>query len=281
MDKAAYNRFLLVRKKRSLATAKALLTGIQRLERLGFNVDRFKQDSETESETYLSKRLEKGATVFTYNNDVYVIRSLAEFLNLKVNAKPQPQPKTAPRVLTPMQLSLLMAYKDTGSRETNRLRRAIIHLMRYTGLRPSESVRLTTNDMHPATSTVSIRLSSKRGITGDIPVPRSLWRPRSPLMAYLRQRPTNHGDWLWVTKRTGRLNQEAYEKHLAAVQDALGFRVTHTALRHTIATELHREEGMDAVFIRLFLRHKSITSSLHYVETNHDDLIRKYHQKRK
>src|ERR1041385_1157334 len=104
MDHDAFKRSLRVRLNRSEETIKAAFYGLARLHRKGFSLERFQVDSNLEAETYLSRRLENGATPYAYNNDLFVLRNLAKFLQLPLDIKPQRIPKAPLRVYSPAQL---------------------------------------------------------------------------------------------------------------------------------------------------------------------------------
>lgn len=288
MDVPAFKDWLVVERGMADITSRVLVKRLLHAQKNGLDLTAFQADPEKACKQYLSGRA-RSATSHAYNNDVKLLTNMALFLGKKVTfAYRRPNP-TPPRALPKDQLEKLRAYEHKNPR-VSRFRRAAIALLLESGLRPSEAAKLDVEDLDPVRSTIRIKKPAKRGLVREIPVPRSMWRPRSPMMAYLRHRPTpaNLPRRLWVKDWNGwerpmpawPVTVDAFRRELARVSKELGFRVNHTFLRHTVATRSYKE-SRDVLFVKFLLGHAAISSTMVYTETSQEDMIDNYHRRRR
>ena len=148
---------------------------------------------------------------------------------------------------------------------------ALMGVMRYAGLRKAEAVGLNVSDVTLSARKGTLRVVGKGSKVRHVPVSARL---RELLQEWMAQRPSDAADnSLFVSARGGRLSPRAVTDVVArlAREADLPDLTPHT-LRHTFATELVREVGVDLVTVADLLGHASIEITRGYATASDDDL---------
>jgi len=148
---------------------------------------------------------------------------------------------------------------------------ALAGVMRYAGLRKGEACGLTVADVTLSARKGVIRVVGKGSKVRHVPVSARL---RELLQAWMEQRPSDAGTRaLFVSARGGALSPRSVTDvvtRLAREADLPD--LTPHVLRHTFATELVREVGVDLVTVADLLGHASIEITRGYAAASDDDL---------
>ncbi len=148
---------------------------------------------------------------------------------------------------------------------------AVLNLLLYTGLRVSEAAALRLDDvvLNGKASKVIVR-SGKGRKYRELPLHKEA---RQGMVAYLKARPSDQGDHLFLGQR-GSLGSRGIQLQLTALGQAAGVEVTPHVLRHTFATRLLREAGTDLVTVAALMGHASIATTQIYTQPSEADMIR-------
>lgn len=188
-------------------------------------------------------------------------------------------PALAPRALTPREQKRYL-------RAVERLQlprdRAIGRLLFYTGLRVGETVGLDVDDvaLSARKGQVIVR-QGKGGKSRTVPLLNAT--ARDALATWLRDRATWPGantPPLFLNRRGGRLSDRAVHdliSRIAADADLVdddGRPVSPHVLRHTFATNLLRESGVDIVTVAQLLGHSRVDTTRRYTLPTEEALER-------
>lgn len=148
--------------------------------------------------------------------------------------------------------------------------RAIIEVLYGTGLRASELIRLTPDDIDPLTGLLYVRQGKGRK---DRVVPFGE-RVKAAVLSYLRQRPRKGGP-LFLNAREGPLTLGSLEVLVwnAGKRAGLTRLASPHRLRHSYATHL-LQGGADIRHIQVLLGHASLSSTQVYLAIDVSDLDR-------
>jgi len=148
---------------------------------------------------------------------------------------------------------------------------ALVGVMRYAGLRKGEACGLNVADVTLSARKGVIRVVGKGSKVRHVPVSTRL---RELLQEWMTQRPSDAADTaLFVSARGGRLSPRAVTDVVARLaREADLEELTPHVLRHTFATELVREVGVDLVTVADLLGHASIEVTRGYATASDDDL---------
>ena len=177
-----------------------------------------------------------------------------EWLNI---VKP-PQVKRIPDILTPQQIGLMISH-------TRALRYQVFFLVLYSmGLRLSEALDLTVNDIDSHTMQVHIR-EGKGGKDRLLPLPK---RTLSALRCYWSTH--RHPQLLFpsIGKNTQvPMDKGSVQKALKKVMTELGINksISPHSLRHCFATHL-LEQGIDLRSLQILLGHHSLNTTAKYTQ---------------
>ena len=151
--------------------------------------------------------------------------------------------------------------------------------MRHGGLRREEVIALDLADISLSARKGSIRVFGKGGKVRTVPANQQL---REMLQAWLDDRRLWPGSdetqavFIAVRRPIRRLGVRHVNELVATVADEanLGDDITVTphTLRHTFATELLRDQGVDIVTVADLLGHSSIETTRLYSAASEDDL---------
>ena len=148
---------------------------------------------------------------------------------------------------------------------------AVLNLLLYTGLRVGEVAALRLDDLVLNGKTGKVIVRAGKGMKyRELPLHKEA---RQALAAYLKARPSDQGDHLFLGQR-GPLGARGIQMQLAALGQAAGVAVTPHMLRHTFATRLLREAGADLVTVASLMGHASIATTQIYTQPGEADRVR-------
>lgn len=173
--------------------------------------------------------------------------------------------ETLPRTLSESEVFELIEKGAKGARE-----RAIFEVLYGTGLRASELIRLTPDDIDLLTGILYVRQGKGRK---DRVVPFGE-RVKAAVLAYLRERPRKGGP-LFLNARDGPLTVGTLETLVwsAGKRAGLARLASPHRLRHSYATHL-LQGGADVRHIQVLLGHASLASTQVYLGVEVSDLAR-------
>jgi site-specific recombinase XerD len=181
------------------------------------------------------------------------------------------KPESIPKYLTKEEieklLSALSLDKDKGKRDY-----AIIQTLRYTGLRVSELTNLKIEDVNFEEATITV-WHGKGDKYRIIPLHPEL----APILHdYLENvRPPSEDPYFFITKKTETRITTGYIRvilHKAADEAGITKKVTPHVLRHSFATSLYKDHGVDLLRIGKLLGHASPRATSIYTHTTPEHL---------
>lgn len=173
--------------------------------------------------------------------------------------------KIAPKSLTRQERNALLRAVERGG---NLRDIAVVNVLLFCGLRVSELVGLTVEDLELKDKYGKITVRGKGAKYREVPVPSHV---RRILRDYLTERHITGGR-LFLGRRgplTPRGIQEMLQKY--AYQSRLEKASPHT-LRHTCATELLKK-GIDLVAVAAILGHENLNTTAIYTRPRFEDLM--------
>ena len=162
------------------------------------------------------------------------------------------------RVLSKEEIDELLTAANNGTRAgLVRRDQAILQLLLYAGLRVSELVNLTTDDLtfdNPGVYLTVCR-SSDKSKARRVPLPDKVYQA---LNSYLQIRPqTPHTDYFFLTQEGGSLSKRTVQRIIADCARAAGLAgVSAQALRRTFARQL-LQESKDVALVSERLGHQN------------------------
>lgn len=189
--------------------------------------------------------------------------------SLKIDAPKKPE--SIPRFLTKEEieqiLSVIALDQDKGKRNF-----AIIQALRYSGLRVSELANLRIEDVNFKDATITV-WHGKGDKYRIIPLHPEL----SPILQdYLQHvRPESTDPYFFITKKTDTKITTGYIRHIlhqATKQAGITKKVTPHVLRHSFATSLYKDHGVDLLRIGKLLGHSSPRATSIYTHTTPEHL---------
>jgi integrase len=225
------------------------------------------------AQAYYTQRRRGGATALGSYADYKALNAYAEFLFGERPFK-KPQLPRGPQVLGlgADEVRRVLSYRHPHP-ATSRLFRAVVFTELTLGWRPSELARLRVHDLDPKASRVHCAFPAKGGRRRWVPVPRSTWSPKRPLMAYLARRPEHPSGWLFIntlsrphTEHGRPVTPEYLERVMRRVSLETGVHLNHNLCRHTVAVRLRRND-FDPLDIRDYLGHTKVQET--YLEDPH------------
>ncbi|MCG6202948.1 tyrosine-type recombinase/integrase [Psychromonas antarctica] len=209
-----------------------------------------------ETHSWSTVKLDRNGLQFFYK---HTLERQWEWLNI---VKP-PQVKRIPDIITHQQIGQLITA-------THSLRYQVFFLVLYTmGLRLSEALQLTVNDIDSHTLQVHIR-EGKGGKDRLIPLPertltalRYYWvTHRHPVLLFPRVGQTQQ-----ASMQCTPMDKGSVQKALKKVITELGIKknISPHSLRHCFATHL-LEQGMDLRSLQILLGHNSLNTTAKYTQ---------------
>lgn len=164
-------------------------------------------------------------------------------------------------------LSVLRAARAKGSREW-----AMIVVAYKHGLRASEVCNLRLDDLDLRNGSIVVeRLKGSLRTTQAVTEHRGepLLNELKALREWLRQRPNDGSDFVFVSQKGGRLDRSQFFRIFKAVASAAGLSLEKRhphSLKHSLASHLVAA-NTNLALVQRQLGHKSINSTLRYVAT--------------
>ena len=184
-----------------------------------------------------------------------------------------------PQVLSPREVERLLAVPKLntplGLRD-----RTLLEVMYATGLRVSETINLTMDDLHLDLGLIqTIGKGDKERIIpiGDVAIDfitRYLKTARPKLVSAKRR-----NSYLFINNHGGKLSRQGVWKNLKAEVKAAGIEknVTPHTLRHSFATHI-LENGADLRVVQELLGHADISTTQIYTHVSHKHLTEVYNK---
>lgn len=216
----------------------------------------------------------------SFNNHLCVIRDLGRFYNVGARVLTEipyrPAPPSAPRPLEDGGMERIMQFTHPNP-EIHRRCRAIGHILRYTGLRPGEQLRLKRSNFDfssPKHVILWVKDPGKGGVARPLYLPPAFASPRRPLMAWFKAAPVwaEDPDLLWTTSQPGGgykagqvrpLGYAAFRESFTMMAERMGVRANNTIARHTFMTRLS-DAGVNVQDIQALVGHRNIASTMRY-----------------
>ena len=171
-----------------------------------------------------------------------------------------------PRVLSEAETDRLMAALAAGTSTADRRDHVLFHLMLATGIRLGSAIALDVDDVDLDAGQIQIR-TTKGNRPECVFIGKAITKH---LGTYLKDLP--HGP-LFQNAKGQRLSHRHAQRRFSQWIEKAGIKraaSTHS-LRRTFATTLYRRTG-DIFLVKQALRHRSITSTLIYTETDNKRL---------
>lgn len=137
----------------------------------------------------------------------------------------------------------------------------VIFFMAYSGLRVNETIHLKLGDIDFETNIIHV--VGKGGKYRAVPLAKKL---RDVLIYYLNEIRTSDSEYVFATKRTGRLSAQYVNRSIAQAVQKLGWnkKVSNHTLRRSFATNLYIS-GASLLAIQKLLGHESIKTTTIYL----------------
>jgi integrase/recombinase XerC len=232
--------------------------------------------------SFMAHRRNDGADSRTLARQMSAVRSFFKFAerddafsNAKLTAVRSPRlPHRLPRPLTPDSARAAVAVDTLDDSDVwiAKRDRAILLLLYACGLRISEALGLTSDDLlrNP------LVITGKGGKTRLVPV---LPEARAAVADYLQvcPFPLRPHDPVFRGQKGGPLSPRIVQLHVARLRGALGLNANATphALRHSFASHM-LSSGADLRVIQELLGHASLSTTQAYTEVNRAHLMAQY-----
>ncbi|WP_164985287.1 site-specific integrase [Ammoniphilus sp. CFH 90114] len=215
----------------------------------------------------------KGRKITTVNKWISVMSSFLKWAkgrgylttNFAEHLRFLEEKKDKPKWLSMEQEMLLLKQAEQERSSLKKARNeALIYVLLYAGLRVEEVSDLLLDSIDQGELVVMEEDVEKRRIPIDLGLQVKLldWlKYRSQSMKVFHQESSS----LFVTERSGNMQPRSIQFVVEGYSDKLGFTVTCQILRHTFCRRLV-EKGVPLQTIKQWAGHKSIQSTLRYVE---------------
>lgn len=173
------------------------------------------------------------------------------------------RPKILPKILSEDQISRLMNAPDTSTLSGLR-DRAILETLYASGLRVSELASLNLDQVNKGQ--MSLFVTGKGGKERQVLIGKTA---RAALDAYLKIRPENNADALFINRFGGRLSARSIRALVGKHgNQALGKRVWPHMLRHSFATHLLDSGIMNIRQLQELLGHADVSTTCVYTHVS-------------
>ena len=224
---------------------------------------------------WLAMLTEKGLKQSSINMYLSALKSFYKYLMEENIVKNNPTLKvhtpknedSLPYYLNKRQLAELQEMARKNLRE-----RAIVEMLYATGVRISELLNITLEDIKWDSRQIWIR----KGKGNKERFVLFTHECAERLKTYLNQRDVN-SKYIFANKRGKPLSVDLVELRFREYSKSLGFRVTPHTLRHTFAAHL-TEKGMDFSYIQELLGHENINSTRIYTRLMNHARKKQYDQ---
>ena len=206
----------------------------------------------------------------TVNLRLSAIRSLVRHHGGSLQVKGIRQMMTPISPLNGRELGRLLAATNGDSWLCQR-NRAMLELMARTGLRVSEMLALRMKDVTLSQRKGELLVRHGKGMK-ERSIPLGL-KVRQALSAYLKVRPENEGNWLFISRTLRPLSSRDIQRMVrnAAYRAGIRRQVTPHLLRHTFATRALRG-GVDIATLSRLLGHETLTTTARYLHPDKESV---------
>lgn len=232
--------------------------------------------------SYVAGQKSNGSGNSTTARNISVIRNFYRFLareagvqNAAIHALRLPKlPKSLPKALDIKEAAVALENIGLQEEEWIKKRDLLLLLLLYgAGLRIAEALSLKRGDIE---NRESFTIRGKRGKERLVPL---LPVINTALAEYLAACPVaiSAGDYLFIGKRSKRLNPGVYQRRIRTLRNTLGLpeTVTPHAFRHSFATHL-LSAGGDLRVIQELLGHSSLSTTQVYTKIDTGRLLEVY-----
>lgn len=171
---------------------------------------------------------------------------------------------TAPKSLSKHDETKLRRYIH---RWNNKRDIAIFELLINTGIRISELINLTIDDVEISERKGILRIIGKGSKYRIVPLNADA---RRYLKQYLKVRPKDRSRKLFISQKGGGLSRTSVFEMIKKYGELAGVNVHPHMLRHTFATKLVRE-GTDLSLVQSLLGHKTIQTTVRYTKPSEEE----------
>jgi len=237
--------------------------------------------------TWIVKLMDDGIEARTINRKISALRSFYKFLQREdlignspmIHVRAPKIPKRLPVVITEQKMDILLDAKDIFSNDFTGIRdRLVVELLYGTGMRLSELVNLSDNDINVYEQ--QIKVLGKRNKERIIPISNSLAKLIGDYKLQKLSRNFDNKSSTLIVTNEGR---DVYPKFIyRTVNLVLSFISTHDKksphiLRHSFATSL-LNRGADLNAIKELLGHSSLAATQVYTHNSVEKLKSIYKQ---
>lgn len=173
---------------------------------------------------------------------------------------------TAPKALnhTEWRRYLRTVYQSRNKRDI-----ALVELMGNTGLRTREVVALTLEDIEISPRKGRVLVRGGKGIKyRTVPLNADV---RKAITDYLEVRPEGEDEHLFIGQRGNGLTPSGIRRVIKKYGQQASLDIHPYVLRHTYATRLLREEGVDLVTVQATLGHESPATTAKYTKPSEEE----------
>lgn len=151
----------------------------------------------------------------------------------------------------------------------NPIIKTAILFMSASGLRVNETVHLKIDDVDFNINLINV--IGKGGKYRTVPISQTL---KPILLQYLEETRESESEYLFATKKTGRLSSQYINKELDRAVAKLGWtkKVTNHTLRRSFATALY-SKGVSLLAIQKLLGHESLKTTAIYLNAHQSELF--------
>ncbi len=274
--------YLRYEKKYSENTVEAYLNDLNKLNQ-NINQD-FTKLTKQNIETYLQNQA-KQESPSSISRTISTLKSFYKFLEIYKYTKNNPtttiitpkKPKTLPKVLSEEEVSNLLDINlQTDFDYRNK---AMLELMYSSGLRVSELINLTINDID--LKNASVRIFGKGSKERIVPLDDYAVDALNNYITYHRQNLFKHGEnnYLFLNNHGNPMTRQGFFKLLQKIAKEKNIKTQfspHT-LRHSFATHLLKH-GADLRSIQELLGHSDISTTQIYTHITNERLQKNYEE---
>jgi len=237
-------------------------------------IENFNQTTRKDITHFLAEQKEKGLASSTLTRNLASIRSFYNFLlkeqliqaNPAVELESPKSEKKLPRVLSFKDMELLLEQPEP--KEVIGIRdKAMLELLYATGIRVSELVSLSVNDVNIKMG--FLRCNGKGNKERMIPLGSMAIKSLQDYMEHARNKLLKHKDEkaLFINQHGKRLTRQGFWKILKkyALKAGISTEITPHTLRHSFATHL-LENGADLRSVQEMLGHADISTTQIYTQ---------------
>lgn len=209
----------------------------------------------------------KRVSAATVNQRLAALRGLARHHGRPLTVKGVKKVAPPLEPLNGREIGRLLAVL-AGDRWLDKRNVALVSLMVRAGLRVGEVIALRSDDIQTSERKGQVVIRQGKGLKErTVPLSRSA---RAEVAAYLAERPSFAGEWLFVSQTGKRLSARDVQRLIADASVKAGIRdeVTPHVLRHTFATRALQQGNVDLATLSRLLGHENLSTTARYLHPN-------------